>query len=67
MYVCLCKGLTESDIRRACAGSGSTDPHALLESLGLDDEECCGRCPDRIDELVALGTCGRMCDFLKPA
>ena len=67
MYVCLCKGLTESDIRRASGGSSSPDPQALLESLGLNDEQCCGRCPDRIDELLAIATGGRMCDALKPA
>ncbi len=67
MYVCLCKGLTESDIRRASSCSGSPDPRTLLESLGLNDEQCCGRCPERICELVAMATRGRLCEALKPA
>lgn len=65
MYVCLCKGLTESDIQRI----GQSSPHSfeglqqqLVDRLGLDDEECCGRCARNIHELVAIAnncwTCG---------
>ena len=53
MYICLCKGLTESDLRRATP-CGNADPNALIEVLGLEDEDCCGRCLENIHELAAL-------------
>jgi bacterioferritin-associated ferredoxin len=55
MYVCLCKGLTESDVHEAAAG-GPADPAALIAILGLEDEDCCGRCLDRVDELATLAS-----------
>lgn len=55
MYVCLCKGITESDLCRAVP-CGSADPNALIKVLGLDDEACCGRCVENVDELVALAS-----------
>ena len=55
MYVCLCKGLTESDVRDA-ARHGPANPEALITVLGLEDEDCCGRCLDRADELAALAS-----------
>ena len=56
MYVCLCKGLREADIRQiALNGMGSTE--TVVKTLGLDDEDCCGRCARNIYELVALA-CG---------
>lgn len=59
MYVCLCKGLTESDIRRigqSIPVSSECLQEQLLERLGLDDEECCGRCTRNIHELVAIAS-----------
>ena len=53
MYVCLCKGVTESEVRRV-ACSGTTTAEALIVALGLKDEECCGRCAEDIEDLVAL-------------
>lgn len=53
MYACICRGITESDVRRVGA-AGVTDPAALISTLGLDDDRCCGRCVRRIDEFAEL-------------
>lgn len=57
MYVCLCKGLTESDVRKVIvteqlAEKNETD--RLAQRLGLDDDDCCGRCVKNIRQLMAL-------------
>jgi bacterioferritin-associated ferredoxin len=41
MYVCLCKGITDSQIRNAVAG-GLTNYRELRKTLGLSSQ--CGRC-----------------------
>lgn len=53
MYVCLCKGLTESDVQQA-ARHGKVCPDTLKTCFGLEDEDCCGRCAKNIHELVAI-------------
>lgn len=53
VYMCLCKGLTEQDVRRV-ARAGATTAATLIEQLGLDDECCCGRCLLDIEPFVAL-------------
>jgi bacterioferritin-associated ferredoxin len=53
MYVCLCKGLTEADVRCA-ARSGCVAPESLIARLGLEDDDCCGRCAREIDAIVVL-------------
>lgn len=53
MYVCLCKGLTESDVQQA-ARAGKVCPETLKVCFGLEDEDCCGRCAKNIHELVAV-------------
>ena len=55
MYVCLCKGLTESDVRRA-AQSCELDPDSLVKKLGLDHEDCCGRCLRNIHQLITIAS-----------
>ncbi len=55
MYVCLCKGLKESDIQQVMQ-SGPMDPDSLATTLGLDDEDCCGRCARNIHQLVAIAS-----------
>jgi bacterioferritin-associated ferredoxin len=55
MYVCLCKGLTESDVQRA-AQSCMLDTDSLTAMLGLDDEDCCGRCIRNIHQLIAIAS-----------
>jgi bacterioferritin-associated ferredoxin len=53
MYICLCKGLTESDVRQA-GEAGHIEPAQLITRFGWDDSECCGRCADQIDEMATL-------------
>jgi bacterioferritin-associated ferredoxin len=55
MYVCLCKGLTEADIQRA-AQSGMPDSDSLTRTLGLEDEDCCGRCIRDIHQLMSIAS-----------
>ena len=60
MYVCVCKGITESDVRRL-GRAGITCPKTLASTLGIDDEEnCCGRCLTDIGDFVALATEGQV-------
>jgi bacterioferritin-associated ferredoxin len=53
MYVCLCKGITESDVRQ-CGRNGCVTPQALACRLGINSEECCGRCLRNIEEIATL-------------
>ncbi|WHZ25035.1 MAG: hypothetical protein OJF47_004147 [Nitrospira sp.] len=53
MYVCLCKGLTESDVREA-GRQGSVTTRQIIAEFGLREIGCCGRCAKNIHELVAL-------------
>jgi bacterioferritin-associated ferredoxin len=55
MYLCLCKGLTESDVQRACQRIQS-NPDAVASTLGLEDEDCCGRCARNIEEFLSVAT-----------
>jgi len=53
MYVCLCKGLTESDVREA-GRQGYLTTRQIIAEFGLRENGCCGRCAKNIHELVAL-------------
>ena len=53
MYVCLCKGLTESDVREA-GRQGYLTTRQIIAEFGLRDTGCCGRCAKNISELVTL-------------
>ena len=56
MYVCVCKGITESDVENL-GRSGVTCPNKLAATLGIDDEDtCCGRCLNHIVELVTIAS-----------
>lgn len=55
MYICLCKGLTESDVQEA-GRTGALTEAALIATFGLKDTGCCGRCANNIHELVAVAT-----------
>ncbi len=57
MYVCLCQGITDARVRQL-GRAGVTTPKALIESLGLDAEECCGYCRLHVDRLVAIARGG---------
>lgn len=53
MYICLCRGITESAIRRL-GEEGVVCPHALACELGLNEPDCCGRCLKKIEALTAI-------------
>ena len=53
MYVCLCKGLTESDVREA-GRQGCLTTRQIVAEFGLREHGCCGRCAKNIHELVTL-------------
>lgn len=59
MYVCLCKGLRESDVSlaaRACIEQGAFQLEDVIEVLNLNCEEACGYCvenPDVIESIVS--------------
>jgi bacterioferritin-associated ferredoxin len=53
MYLCLCQGITESDVRAAGRG-GITTPCQLKTKFRLKQRGCCGRCSKNIDEFVQI-------------
>ena len=55
MYICLCKGISESEVR-ALGRSGIRSAEELALMLGLEEEGSCGRCLQYIETLVALAT-----------
>ncbi len=56
MYVCVCKGITESDVKRL-GRNGITCQATLAATLGIDDEDhCCGRCLNHIVKLVDMAS-----------
>ncbi len=57
MYACVCKSLTEADIRRE-AIRVQFRRAALVRGLKLDDESCCGRCLSELDRLLATACPG---------
>lgn len=55
MYLCLCKGITESDVREA-GQEGFVMPGQLKAKFGLKEAGCCGRCSKNIHEFVHIAT-----------
>lgn len=53
MYLCVCTGVTESDVRRVARESYPT-PEGLISALELDGDACCGRCALEIDRFLAV-------------
>lgn len=53
MYLCVCRGITEADVRRA-GYAGVVEPDDLIALFQLDAPSCCGRCEREIDQFVAL-------------
>jgi len=53
MYLCLCKGITDSDVRNA-ARAGVVMPCQIKARFGLKDAGCCGRCCKNIQAFVEL-------------
>jgi bacterioferritin-associated ferredoxin len=58
MYVCLCKGITDSRVREL-ADSGLVGQDALASRLGINEESCCGRCLRDIQSLVVFASSGK--------
>jgi len=55
MYVCVCKAVTEHEIRASIeAGAGTVD--AVTRACRAGDD--CGACHEAIEELIAERTCG---------
>lgn len=55
MYICLCKGITEADVREA-GRAGIVTPCQLKSKFGLKQQGCCGRCAKNIHEFVEIAT-----------
>jgi len=55
MYLCLCKGITDSEVREA-GQAGIVMPCQLKAKFGLKEAECCGRCSKNIYEFVQIAT-----------
>ncbi|MCA9499347.1 MAG: hypothetical protein KC588_09150 [Nitrospira sp.] len=54
MYICICKGIKESDVREL-GQEAIVCPKKLAETLGLDDKKnCCGRCIKNISKFVEI-------------
>ncbi len=53
MYICLCKGITDSRVR-SLGRAGVVSPEALTAELGIDRDDCCGRCVAGVSSLVAI-------------
>jgi bacterioferritin-associated ferredoxin len=49
MYVCLCKAVTERDIRNAVA-EGTRTLHGLRKQLGCSGQ--CGKCKPQVREIL---------------
>jgi len=55
MYVCICKGLTESEVREV-AQCQAQSPEALVDAIGWNDGVCCGRCASTVDRIFSFVT-----------
>ena len=55
MYICVCKGIKESDVEDL-GRAGITCPKQLAATLGIDDDDACGRCLDKIHDLVSIAS-----------
>ena len=61
MFVCLCRGITESDVRDA-GRAGLVMPCQLESEFGLKRSGSCGRCAKNIHEFVDLAAQGASAD-----
>jgi bacterioferritin-associated ferredoxin len=57
MYVCLCHGITESEVREA-GRAGIVMSCQLKSKFGLKRSGCCGRCAKNINEFVEIAVQG---------
>ena len=51
MFVCLCKGVRQSDVRRVVAGR-YVDPDLVIDVFNFDDPGNCGRCVREVDAII---------------
>jgi bacterioferritin-associated ferredoxin len=58
MYICLCKGITDSQVRNL-GREGIVGSEALAAKLGIDRDDCCGRCVRRLADFLSLAQGGR--------
>ena len=57
MYVCLCKSLTDTDVRhlaRTLASSGVESIEDFLAFLDLDNINVCGLCAEEPEQFISL-------------
>jgi bacterioferritin-associated ferredoxin len=65
MYACICRGLTEGEVRRA-GSMGVLDPADLIQHFALDDRDvCCGHCIDRIGDFVEIALDGAAAELAR--
>ena len=64
MYVCLCNGVTENQIRDAVA-DGAATLHDLRATLGV--ATCCGRCAECAQQVIEQASTMRFDTALQPA
>lgn len=57
MYVCLCNGITESEVREA-GRAGIVMSCQLKSKFGLKRNGSCGRCSKNINEFVEIAVQG---------
>jgi bacterioferritin-associated ferredoxin len=50
MFICLCKGIKESEFSALALRHG-TCPEAMKRAMGLDDS-CCGRCEPDLETMI---------------
>jgi len=50
MFICLCKGIKESEFSTLASHHG-TCPEAMKQAMGLDDS-CCGRCEADLETML---------------
>jgi len=65
MYVCLCNGITESEVREA-GRAGHVMPCQLKSKFGLKKTGCCGRCAKNIHEFVEIAVQGASASCATP-
>ncbi|MGQ0557650.1 MAG: (2Fe-2S)-binding protein [Nitrospiraceae bacterium] len=57
MYLCLCQGITEADVREA-GRAGCVMPCQLKSKFGLKQSGNCGRCAKNIHAFVEIAVQG---------
>ena len=53
MFLCVCKAVRVSEAVDA-ARDGIDSPTSMRQYFGFDDDDCCGRCAEEIDQVADL-------------